>query len=77
MQRSDAILEGSSRGEPQFLVRALERNHFNLHNFESNDPAFATVEFVLKKVVPDILLSSPLQYTPDPLTPTDEGTRFF
>lgn len=70
VQRSDAILEGPSTGEPRVLVRSLERNHFNLQKFGKDDPVFRTVELVLKDIVPIQSLNN----ISTPLAPEDEGT---
>lgn len=77
VQRSDAILaDGPSTGEPRVLTRALERNHFNLHNFEEDDPVFQTVEHVLKDIIPNHFLStSTFDNNLSPLTPADEGNQ--
>lgn len=58
VQRNAAILEGPSTGQPRFINRTLERNHFNLHNFDENDSAFATVEWILRQIVPENLLAN-------------------
>lgn len=79
VQRSDAILaDGPSTGEPRVLTRALERNHFDLHNFEEDDPLFQTVEHVLKDIIPNhFLLTSAFDDTLSSLTPDDEGNQSF
>lgn len=73
VQRDDATLEGPSTGDPRILTRALERNHFNMHNFGKDDRVFQTVERVLKDIVPFHCLKSLCLNTP--LAPEDQGRR--
>lgn len=76
VQRNDATLaDGPSIGEPRVLTRALERNHFNLHKFEENDPVFQTVEHVLKDIIPNYFLST--STFENDLSSDDEGDQSF
>ncbi len=76
MQKNDAKLADEISVRPlKILNRPLERNHFDMQKFEEDDPIFQTVNFVLRKIVPNTLLqASTLENISTPLTSDDEGT---
>ena len=75
VSKNDAILvDGPSTGEPRFVARGLERDHFNMHNFGKDDRVFRTVAYVLKHTLsPDILQHADLSSVMIPLTREDQG----
>lgn len=76
VEKDDAVLDGSAAGQLRILVRSLERNHFDLHNFEKEDPVFHTVESVIKGLLSSISSTHRLKNFRS-LNSDDEGTTLF